>query len=57
MKSASNELVALNAVVSSNIKYLHVPFVVVITTLGHRISCISHLPIEDKKTHVYVILI
>lgn len=53
MKSANNELRALNAIVSCGLKMLHVPFTAVITTRGYRVSCIANLPITEE-TRIYV---
>lgn len=54
MKSAESELRALNAIASCNIKYLHIPFTIVITTLGYRVLCTCNLPV-DSSTLVYVL--
>lgn len=48
MKTVNNELKSMNAILSTHIKYVHVPFMLSITTRGYRVLCQSNLPIGKK---------
>jgi hypothetical protein len=50
LKSATNELKGLNALIRANVRHLHVPLGMTATFLGQRLWVSSRLPIDGART-------